>query len=143
NRLVVIGGAIQEMREITTKNGQKMAFVKLADLTSEIEVVLFPGAYQQTMGIWERDRVVLVRGKLSAIDRQTGQPLTELKVLADEARETTIEQAKAYQPTGKTMKLPNPSKSVAKPAKAAEKTSSEPIKERLYVRLEDTSNHEQ
>lgn len=143
NRLVVIGGAIQEMREITTKNGQKMAFVKLADLTSEIEVILFPGTYQQTMGIWERDKVVLVRGKLNAVDKQTGQPMGELKVLADEAREITLEQAKAYQPTGKTMKLPSPSKTAVKSVKPEKASNSVAGKERLYVRLEDTSDHEQ
>src|SRR2546430_7538259 len=56
---VVVGGAISDVREITTKNGQKMAFVKLEDQTSELELILFPGAYQQTVGLWERDRVIL------------------------------------------------------------------------------------
>src|SRR5215210_6739443 len=36
---VRIGGSVVEAREITTRNGQKMAFVKIADLGAEIELV--------------------------------------------------------------------------------------------------------
>lgn len=140
-KLVVIGGAVTEMREITTKNGQKMAFVKIADLENEIEVVIFPSTYQQTVGTWERDHVVLVRGKLSGTDRQSGEQLTECKILVDEAREITIAQAEAYQSTGKTVKLPSTKKktksSQAPPQDKAEKTP------RIYIRLQDSSDQEQ
>ncbi|HLZ14661.1 MAG TPA: DNA polymerase III subunit alpha, partial [Candidatus Saccharimonadales bacterium] len=77
---VVVGGAIVDIREITTKNGQKMAFVKIEDQFGGLELILFPNAYMQTTGLWERDRVVLVRGKLSAKDRD-GNLGEELKVL--------------------------------------------------------------
>ncbi len=140
NKTVVIGGAIQEMREITTKNGQKMAFVKLADLNTEIEVILFPNAYQQTNGIWERDRVVLIRGKLNARDRQTGELQSEMKVLVDEAREITIAQAEGYQATGKKIKLPGKKKQTSKPVKAASKNSAP---KRVYIRLIDSNDKKQ
>ena len=68
-KTVTVGGAITESREIVTKNGQKMAFVKLEDLSGELEVILFPSVYQQTLGIWGRDQVVVVRGKINAKDR--------------------------------------------------------------------------
>lgn len=138
-KTAVIGGAITEMREITTKNGQKMAFVKLADLTGEIEAILFPGAYQQTTGLWERDRIVLVRGKLNAKDRQTGEQLPDMKLLVDEAREITIAQAEAYQPTGKRMKLPGTSKS----AKAVVSVPAPYKQSRVYIRLQDSKNADQ
>lgn len=138
-KTVVIGGAIQEMREIVTKNGQKMAFVKLADMQGEIELVIFPSVYQQTHGIWERDRVVLVRGKLNAKDRTTGELTEELKVLADEAREVTPAQAEAYQSTGKTMKLPG---TKVKAAKAAAPAASTKLA-RIYLRLLDSNDSNQ
>lgn len=141
-KLVVIGGAITDLREITTKSGQKMAFVKIADLKDEIEVILFPSAYQQTHGIWERDKVVLVRGKLNGKDRQTGELQVEAKVLADEAREITAAQAEAYQSTGKAMKMPKPVKpsktAAAKPAQSVPNGTS-----RVYIRLADSSNENQ
>lgn len=139
-KTAVIGGAITEIREITTKNGQKMAFVKMADLKGDIEAILFPGAYQQTAGIWERDRVVLVRGKVNAKDRLTGEQLTDMKLLVDEAREITIAQSTAYQPTGKRMKLPG----VSKQPKAQPPKVAAPNKQpRIYIRLQDSKDAEQ
>lgn len=140
-KTAVVAGNITTVREITTKNGQKMAFVTLADLAGEMELILFPSAYQQTIGIWQQDNVVLARGKLNAEDRG-GQLTDELKLMVDDAREITIEQAKAYQPTGKSQKLPR-SKKIAKPA--VKNTSSGqqvglPGTERLYVRLIDSTD---
>ena len=141
-KLAVIGGAITSMREITTKNGQKMAFVKIADLLGEIEVVLFPTAYQSTAGLWERDKIVLVRGKLNGRDRMSGEVMSEVKILVDEAREITHEQAQAYQPTGKSMKLPGASK--AKIQSVGAKAAEPAVKaQRLYIRLNDSSDEQQ
>lgn len=137
-RAVVVGGSITETREITTKNGQKMAFVKLEDEHGDIEAVLFPSAYQQTVGLWERDRVVLVRGKLSTKGRD-GNAGDEVKLLVDDAREVTHEQAAAYQSTGRKARVPKPAKA-AKHAKSVVKTpalsegeTDKPL--RLYIRL--------
>jgi DNA polymerase III alpha subunit len=102
-KAVIIGGAVGDVREITTKNGQKMAFIKIEDAAGEIEALLFPGSYQKTLGLWERDKVVLVRGKLSAKDRN-GELGEEVKVLVDDAREITHEQASSYQSTGRKPK---------------------------------------
>lgn len=97
---VTVGGSVSDVREITTKNGQKMAFVKIEDAVGEIEAILFPSGYQKTLGLWERDRVVLVTGKISAKDRD-GNIGEEVKIMVDDAREITPEQATQYQPTGR------------------------------------------
>ncbi len=143
NKTVVVGGAIADIREITTKNGQKMAFVKVADLLHEIEVILFPSVYQQTDGIWERDKVVLIRGKLNAKDRQTGELTEDIKVLADEAREITVSQAQAYQSTGKAMKLPGAGRKATGPAAGAAAKKSSPENPRVYIRLVDSGDEKQ
>jgi DNA polymerase III subunit alpha len=142
---VSVGGSILDMREITTKKGQKMAFVKIEDQFGEIELILFPGAYQTTAGIWERDRVVLARGKVNAKDRD-GNISDELKVMVDDAREITPEQAISYQATGKKRKMPGVSRknaaASAKPAlTATQKPALRPaIDERIFVRLVDSSD---
>lgn len=158
-RGVVIGGAIADVREITTKNGQKMAFVKLEDKNAELELILFPGAYQQTAGLWERDKVIISRGKVSAKDRE-GNLGEEVKILVDDAREVTAEQAQAYQPTGKKMRAPGSKRSAAASvtatkdrsvitdAKAKEDQTEADIVEkpkaikRCYIRLVDSHNQE-
>lgn len=148
-RAVVVGGAINDVREITTKNGAKMAFVKLEDKFAELELILFPNSYQQTIGLWQRDQVVLVRGKISAKDRE-GNLGEEVKIMVDDGREITSEQATAYQPTGKKMRPPGSKKSAAaavtatKPKSFAGKDGKQTkeIVERVYIRLHDSKNQE-
>jgi DNA polymerase III subunit alpha len=139
---VAIGGAVMETREITTKNGQKMAFVKIADKYGELEIILFPNIYQQTAGIWERDRVILVKGKINCKDRD-GQIGQEVKIMADDAREITHEQAAGYQATGKKRRPPTASKSKT----VAAAVHAPPIElkttpERVYIRLDSSQNQE-
>jgi DNA polymerase III subunit alpha len=137
-KAVSVGGAIMEMREIMTKKGQKMAFVKIADQFSELELILFPSIYQQTIGIWERDRIVFVKGKINAKDRD-GNTTSDLKILVDDAREVTSDQAAAYQATGKKKKVPKPTKKVAMVPKPS---VAEPINPRLYIRVEKSDDTE-
>ena len=139
-KAVTVAGAINEVREITTKKGQKMAFIKIADMTGETELILFPNAYQQTTGIWERDHVVLVQGKVNTKDRD-GNPSDEVKIMVDDAREVTVEQAQAYQSRGKEKKAPKPNKKLtgAKTGESKEQASL-PTMERVYIRLEDSSD---
>lgn len=143
-KAVTIGGVINEVREITTKNGQKMAFVKLSDQFAELEIILFPSVYQQTSGLWEQDRVVMVRGKVNAKDRD-GNITSDVKVLADDAREITLQQAQAYQATGKKPKVPKAVK--AKPtafkgpgAKSA--ATATPRQQRLFIRLTNSQDQQ-
>jgi len=142
NRSVSIGGAVNDVREITTKNGQKMAFVKLEDHHGEIEVILFPNSYQQTLGLWERDHVILVRGKVNARDKD-GNSSDDIKIIAEDAREITPQQASAYQATGKKAKAPK-----IRPAAASSETPSStaapltPTQARVYIRLENTEDQQ-
>lgn len=146
-KVAVVGGAVTDAREIMTKNGQKMAFVKLEDEYGELEIILFPSTYQQTIGLWERDRIVIVRGKISAKGRD-GTMGDEVKILADEAREVTHEQAAAYQATGRKqreLKTPKPKGSALSRAVAAakaEKVEAAPKPARVYIRLLKSDDHD-
>ena len=63
---VVAGGIIEDVRAIMTKKGDKMAFVKLTDMTGTIELVLFPEAFFAHKEFFETpDRCVKVKGKIS------------------------------------------------------------------------------
>lgn len=137
NRTVTVGGIINDVREITTKNGQKMAFVRVADQYSEMELVLFPGIYSETAGVWETDKVITAKGKVTARDKQ-GKSLGELKVLVNEARQISLDEAKNYHPTGKQPKPPKV-KTSSKPAVAAE-AAAVSTPSRLYIRLESSED---
>lgn len=142
-KTVHIGGTIAEVREIVTRNGQKMAFVKLEDFFGETEIILFPGSYDKTQGLWLRDKIVMIKGKVNAHDRN-GNPTGEVKVMVDEAKEITPEDVKAYVPTGKTRPGPKPARPVmpGPGARAVNDGNSEPIDQRLYIRLSSTENQD-
>lgn len=139
NKTVKIGGAVQDVREIVTKNGQKMAFVKIADQFTELELILFPSVYQQTVGYWERDKVLLIKGKVNTRDRE-GNQTDEIKILVDEAREITHEQATAYQATGKKPKELKVSKK-AKTSTSASASKKKDVPKRLYIRMSNSDDH--
>lgn len=127
---VTVGGTITELREITTKNGSKMAFVKLVDVSGEIELVLFPKIYKEVELV--RDQVVIAKGRLNARDRTSGSILDELKVLPDKLDLISAETAKAYKSRGK--KPPSP-KLVTTPEALSP--------QRLYIRIENSEDQNQ
>lgn len=139
-RSVSIGGAIQDFREIVTRNGKKMAFVKIVDSYGEVELILFPSIYQQTIGLWERDRVIIAKGKINAKDRE-GNLTSEIKILVDDAREVTYDQAKAYEETGRKRKTPKPNKVVQQKVKSIKDEVVAEINRRVYIRLEKSDNN--
>ncbi len=146
---VTVGGLISDVREITTKNGQRMAFVKIEDQTGEIEIVLFPGSYQQSAGVWQRDHVVLIRGKISNRDR-SGNATGEAKVMVDEAREITAAEADGHQSTGQkpSQKAPEaennaePLPEIPPADLEALQEDLQPVSERIYIRLLNTSDEQ-
>jgi DNA polymerase-3 subunit alpha len=136
-KAITVGGSIADFREITTKTGQKMAFVRIEDEFGETELILFPSVYQQTIGLWERDRVIIARGKVNARDRD-GNTTSDIKILVDDAREVTHEQAAAYQATGKKPRTPKVTK---RSTKSAPQRQPDPTK--LYLRLDSSDNADQ
>ena len=138
NRQVTVGGVIVDSREITTKNGQKMAFVRLGDESAEIELILFPRIYAQAPELWQRDRVISVTGKVTGQDRE-GVTSSEAKMLVDAAREITHEEVINYIPNGKKAKTPTVKKSRPKKLTAgdAAQSADNTNEKRLYIKLEN------
>jgi DNA polymerase-3 subunit alpha len=135
---VDLGGTISEIREITTKNGSKMAFVKLAGLDGEIELVVFPKLYLEDPEIWKRDNVILTRGKLSS-GRDNGRGGDELKMLVDKAQSISLGKAQNYQPKGKLYEISRSKSSSLKITRGSASTTIS-IKQRLYIRLENSDD---
>jgi DNA polymerase-3 subunit alpha len=70
-------GMISGKKTQITKNNKMMAFVELEDLYGEIDVVVFPNAYERCASAIVEDNVVVVKGKLNFKEEE--QP----KILAD------------------------------------------------------------
>lgn len=61
----VVGGLIEELREIRTQKGDLMAFIKIADMTGSFEIVAFPKTYTQFKPILALEKCVAIKGKIS------------------------------------------------------------------------------
>ncbi len=147
-KAAVVGGVISSVRQIVTKNGSKMAFVRLEDKTGEGEVVVFPNLFEEISELLIQDEVIKVEGKVSSTDRQ-GNSLGEAKIIADTLVIIANDELDTYQSTGKKMKELKPKKSKPKQATQAaeqEKYSYTPVDDRksdkLYIRVSDPNDHE-
>ena len=79
NDSIVVVGLVGNVREILTKNGEKMLFLKLVDLTDEIELVVFPRTLQEFPGIFLPDQCLAVKARVSL---RNG----ELSLIAEKAK---------------------------------------------------------
>ncbi len=55
---------IQEVKQITTKKGDLMAFVRLEDLTGTIELIVFPKTYKEHKDLLEVNQLIEVTGSI-------------------------------------------------------------------------------
>ena len=62
---VITAGMIESVRELITKKGDKMAFVKMASKDSSIEMVTFPECFEKHRDILEAGTCIAVKGKLN------------------------------------------------------------------------------
>ena len=82
-----------------------------------------------------------VKGKLNAKDRE-GNISSEVKLMVDDAREITPEQAAAYTTTGKKRTIPKPTKKVVMTVASQTAKAAELAGRKLYIRLEDSNDHD-
>jgi DNA polymerase-3 subunit alpha len=115
-KMITVGGSVSSLREISTKSGSKMAFVRLTDSSSEMELVVFPKTYSSNQSIWQRDNVLLAKGKIDY--SRSDEP----KLLVEEAKLITEDDARNFKPGSGGSSL------------------TDNLKQRLYIRLEDSGN---
>ncbi len=99
---VRVGGIIVAIRDITTKNGSKMSFVRLDDGSAERELIIFPKVHELKPDLWALDKIIIANGKVNARDRE-GSLTNEVKVIVESAEELTRERALSYVSTGQAM----------------------------------------
>ncbi len=63
-----IGGMVSELRVITTKNNESMAFVKLQDFTGTLEIVVFPRTWAEVKSFVAPDRYIIADGRVDTRD---------------------------------------------------------------------------
>ncbi|MEK7128605.1 MAG: DNA polymerase III subunit alpha, partial [Patescibacteria group bacterium] len=62
---VTIAGIIETVRQVITKNDERMAFLKIADLTGSIEAVCFPSLFKDNIDLLVAEKCIALSGKVS------------------------------------------------------------------------------
>jgi DNA polymerase-3 subunit alpha len=62
---VVFGGIVEEVKNIITKKGDSMLFLKMSDLSGSVECVVFPRVYQEFKEFFVTEKCIAIKGKIS------------------------------------------------------------------------------
>jgi DNA polymerase-3 subunit alpha len=73
---IKICGLVSGMKEITTKKGDRMAFLTLEDMKGFVEVILFPEVFKAGLTCLRSGEPIIVRGILELPEEQTGEVRT-------------------------------------------------------------------
>lgn len=143
-KTLTVGGIVSTIRAITTKNGSKMAFLKLEDKTGETEVVIFPKLYQEIGEQLIQDVVIKVHGRVNARN-QAGNLQDEAKVVVEKITIVSQQELDNYRPTGEKLKAPEAKKDVAKdskPDKISKNKDLSSLAPTMYIHVKDTNDHD-
>jgi DNA polymerase-3 subunit alpha len=62
---ITIAGIIETVRQVVTKKNDRMAFIKISDLTDSIEAVVFPSLFKDSMETLVPEKCIALTGKVS------------------------------------------------------------------------------
>lgn len=78
----VIAGIVEDVREIyTKKNNDKMAFIRIKDLSDTLECVVFPKTFLDVRRLCVPETLVLVKGKVSERNGELSMIIDDIKEL--------------------------------------------------------------
>ncbi len=71
---VTVAGIVTSARRTMTKNGQQMLIAQIEDTTGSIDVIVFAKLYPNVQGLFEADRILIVKGRLRMRERRGSTP---------------------------------------------------------------------
>jgi DNA polymerase III subunit alpha len=77
----VAAGILVSVRTLTTKKGDKMAFLKLEDLSGDIEAVVFPKVYQEHRDKLVQEACVAFKGRINNRNGEKSFIVEKVKIL--------------------------------------------------------------
>ncbi len=78
---VTLAGIIESIRPVVTKKNERMAFIKIGDLTGSIETVIFPKIYTKNLEILVAEQCIAFSGKVSLRNGEKSIIIDEVKVI--------------------------------------------------------------
>ncbi len=82
---VAVGGVVASFQKKWTKKGELMALLMLEDLSSSIEVMVFPKSFADYGHLLEDDRIVILRGRVSKRDDEPKLMASQVEIIDADA----------------------------------------------------------
>lgn len=89
---VITAGMIGTVRELLTKKGDRMAFIKLENHTDQIEMTAFPETFQKNKDLLQPGACVAIKGKLDIRNDEPSILIDKVKLLGDQPVQSVLEQ---------------------------------------------------
>lgn len=80
---VAFGGVVNNIREVTTKKKEVMAYITIEDLRGSVTVICFADLYSKAFGLVHSDDPVLIKGTIDAGDEGIKVIASEIILLRD------------------------------------------------------------
>jgi DNA polymerase-3 subunit alpha len=105
--VVTVGGIVSHVKQLTTKKGDLMVFLKVDDVTGGSEVVVFHSLYATTRELCVTDRILIVKGRIDHKEGETKLIALELAPFeaVQERRDVTFKIDARQQPAGIVQEL--------------------------------------
>lgn len=110
-KIVTAIALILDIKQVITKKGDPMAILQLEDLTGSAEAVVFPKSFDKVKHLLEKDRRVMVWGKIDRRDEQTQLIVEDMQTIESVRMvrvELTREQASDRQVLNQLRNVLNP-----------------------------------
>lgn len=91
---VVTTGLVETVKELLTKKGDRMAFIKLADQKDSIETVAFPETYHDNRELLVPGTCVAIKGKFNVRNDEPSILIDKVKALASNTKTANQEEIK-------------------------------------------------
>ncbi len=75
---VVVGGIVGEVKQMTTKRGEPMVFLRLDDVTGGVDCVVFNSTYAAAVELCVPDRILIVKGRVDHKEGETKLVVSEV-----------------------------------------------------------------
>lgn len=100
-KIYIVGGIVANIKRITTKKGDYMAFLTVEDKTGSIEMVVFPSSYDELQDELQPNKPTLFAGRLNQRDNNEISFVLEKAKVVDEEKHGTNFQGITFKVTSK------------------------------------------
>lgn len=107
NQSVRLLGIIEKVKTKTTKSNATMAFIRLEDISGDIEVIVFPKTLEKNSVLIYEGSVVLINGRLSVREDEDAKVVCEEIISAEQAKNKALERSNAKKNLRKVEKSEN------------------------------------